>query len=304
MNVGDPKTPRSAEAKVVPSVGGLSALRVSRYDQVAALLVALLIIVGALVAMMYIVWLTGRVFVAQAPVTPRLVELAGDGGRALGDSTEMAEMGAEEIDELLEPQLTETVNAVTDLVTDQWATEESLGDESAATSRGGEGGTSRNSGTGGDTTVVPRWERWQIMFSANNLVTYARQLDYFGIELAAVGGSAQVDYAFRLTGNPPQRRSGSPRDERRMYMTWRYGSLREADLAILKRAGIDTENRIIMQFIPRRVEDQLAQIEQRYLQQHGRSLAEIEKTIFRVVGAHEKYQFEVQEVRARSARLR
>ncbi len=304
MNVRQPETRRSVATPILPQRTPGYSLRVSRYDRVAALLVALLIIVGASVAMLFTVWLTGRVFVGQAPVTPRLVEMPGDGGMALGAADDFAELGEAEIEELLEPQLSATVDSVTDALSSQLATLESLGAESTASSRGGAAGDSRSPGAGGDGAHVPRWQRWQIMFSANNLDTYARQLDFFGIELGVVGGSDQVDYAAQLSRNPPQSHSGAPREERRMYMTWRFGPLREADLALLKRAGIKTDRRIIMQFIPPEVEDQLANIEMEFLRKNGQSLDEIEKTVFRVVGARGQYQFEVKEVRMLSGRLR
>jgi hypothetical protein len=87
-------------------------------------------------------------------------------------------------------------------------------------------------------------------------------LDYFGIELAAVGGTKYADYAFNLTANRPATRRGSGKDEQRVYLTWEPASqLREFDELLLQRAGIDTEGRYVMQFLPPEVVAQLLALE-------------------------------------------
>jgi hypothetical protein len=59
-----------------------------------------------------------------------------------------------------------------------------------------------------------------------------------------------------------------------------------------------------MQFIPQELEERLAAVEREYLQKTGQSLADIQKTIFRVEGADGQYQFAVKEIRTLSERLR
>jgi hypothetical protein len=268
-------------------------LRVTRYDRVAALLVALLIILGVMVSMMFVVWASGKVWVKPATIAAQLIEPLRGGGMAQGSARELVEPGEEEVEELLEPQLEETLDAVTDLVSDQRATLDALGGDTAVTSAGGGAGDNRLPGEGGDADVVPRWQRWQIIFAAGNLKTYSQQLDYFGIELGAVGGSDEIDYAFNFRQPTPGHRSGQPKDEGRMYMTWRYGPLRSADLELLRRAGVPTDGRVIMQFVPPKIESSLAAIEQAFMERNQRTTQDVTRTVFEVIGRRGGYEFEV-----------
>ena len=131
-----------------------------------------------------------------------------------------------------------------------------------------------------------------IKYTSESTEAYARQLDAFGIELGAVGGGGQsVDYAASFSAGGPKRRSGPATDEKRLYMTWRNGALQEADLELLGRAGVPTQGRIIMQFYPKEIEDQLALLERD--RSGGRDVKEILKTVFTVRPKGGKYAFEV-----------
>jgi hypothetical protein len=146
---------------------------------------------------------------------------------------------------------------------------------------GGEGGLGDNRPPGplGDgVLVVPRWERWETRFTSASIHAYAQQLDAFGIELAALGRSPQVDYAFNLSKPVPDRRSGPSKTEKRLYMAWKQGTLQQFDRTLLGRAGIETSGRLVVQFYPEQVEDTLATLEQQNAR--GRSKREFLKTIF------------------------
>jgi hypothetical protein len=142
----------------------------------------------------------------------------------------------------------------------------------------------------GEAATVPRWERWQVRFSAADLEAYARQLDYFGIELAAMGGGrANVDYASQLSRPRPLRRAGRSQDEQRLYMTWRSGELIEADRQLLAKAGIATADRVILQFYPPQAEAMLASLER---QEAGeKDLRSIRRTVFGVRPKGRQFEF-------------
>ena len=183
-------TPQFAEPTPTPS--GSRRMAVSAYDRSSATLMSLLIIVGVAVLMLFIVWVTGRVFIKQKAVAPQLVEPP-QGGNAMGSSRELEQPGELELEDLAEPQLEETLDALTDVVSNQLATLDTLGGDAAASTEGGGAGDSRLPGPGtGDSDAIPRWQRWEILFAASNLDVYARQLDFFRIELAAVGGGQRT----------------------------------------------------------------------------------------------------------------
>ncbi|MEE8452303.1 MAG: hypothetical protein V3R99_10325 [Thermoguttaceae bacterium] len=228
----------------------------SVYDQVSSMLLALVSLLGIVVTIMLLVWLTGKIFLSQAPVQVELLEL-GDGDGPLGGSMELEGPLDEEI-ELQEPSVQDTLAAVADAVAAQAAMldDPSLSD-STKRGRGG-GGTGLGSGDGTGSGVARRWE---VYFEGSSLAVYARQLDSFGIELAVLMPGNQVAYAYNLSKSRPDTRTGPADAEKRYYLTWRGGELQEADRALLSRAGIESQGRILLKFLPPAVEANLQNLE-------------------------------------------
>jgi hypothetical protein len=258
-------------------------LRISAYDQVAGTLISLLIVFGVGVLLLFIVWLTSRLLFAQKSIPIELVNYEGRGDHAAGFERDMEEPGMDELEELTEPQLENTLEKVTEVITTQVASFDQL--EAAAYSSQGSGrGDSRQAGPEGEGSrdIIPPWERWEIRFTSSDVNAYARQLDSFGIELGAAGGAPEVDYAGKLAGAQPQRRSGKPEAEDRLYMTYRGGTspLAAFDKQLLEKTGIRTQRRLILQFYPKEIEHQLAVLEATHAK--GRSAKEFLKTIFGV----------------------
>ncbi len=276
-------------------------LSVSAYDRVASLLVALLVLVGLTVLMLFIMWLTNRVWVSQEDVPVEFIEPLAGGG-PLGDGNDLEEPGDEEVEDLTEPEVEETLDAVTDAISTQAATLEALEGEARSSSKGKGGGGGGGDGTG-TADIVPRYERWQILFATSTLDVYARQLDGFGIELGvAGGGQPQIEYAYNLTKRRPDRRVGKPEDEQRIYMTWKQGPLKAADRTLLARAGIETSGRIQVQFYPPETENLLAKAEHDFAPEL--SVEDIQKTVFGVKQVGDKYTFYVIEQTKRRGRRR
>ena len=280
-------------------------LKVSAYDQVAGLLISLLMLMGGAVLLMFLIWLTMTMVFRPRSVPVKLVEnIAGRGDNAPGFERDMEAPGLEEMPELAEPQLEAALEAVTDAVSAVAASTDVLDTSSLVTSRGEGGkGDSRPPGPLGEgDNIIPRWERWEVRWTSNGLQAYARQLDYFKIELGAAGGGrTQVDYAVNLSQSRPDTRQGTA-DDKRMYMTWKGGQLQQFDRQLLANAGIPTGNRLLMQFYPEEVEDQLAWIEMEHAKTQGRSSAkEFLKTIFGVRAKGRDYEFFVAEQRFRPA---
>jgi hypothetical protein len=256
-------------------------------------LVALIIFVGFFVAIMFLMWLTSVLSFSQVSVPVTIVdEPLGRGDAAKGYDRDWEEPGAEEVEDLMEPQVEALLEAVTDLATTQAAALDALRTDATATARGRGLGDSRAAGPGGAGGAVPRWVRWEIRFSAKGLDAYARQLDHFNIELgAAGGGSAQIDYVSGFTELKPRRRSGKGGQESRLYMTWTSGALQEFDRKLLARAGVRTQGRVLLQFYPREAENTLAALEMQ--KAGGRTVDEIRKTVFGVRRSGSGYEFHV-----------
>jgi len=276
--------------------------KVSAYDQVAGMLVAVLLIVGAGVGVLFVIYLTTQNWETNVSIPVIIEPTPGRGDHAAGVAQDLEAPGLEELEEVLEPQIEANYEAVTDAVTSQQAALENV-DGAAQSTDGGTGqGDSRPLGPEGNgPDIVPRWERWQIEFAGSDLPTYAKQLDHFGIELGTAGGGVQtIDYASNFTAASPKRRTASGKQEDRLYFTWKSGSLREADLELLKKAGVKARGRIPMQFYPAETENLLAYIEQQFMK--DRPLHTIQKTVFGIRPGGDGYEFYVMRQMQRNTR--
>lgn len=260
------------------------ALAVSAYDRAAAWVVAWNLLVGLSVGLLFLFWLS-RYQVVDFPMGKKVNLVP---GRYLlnDDAVPFMEIPTgDELEEAAAPAEIELINAVTDVVTSQAAALDVMPAVDHSDRVGPGDGDGRLPG-GSEATVdlIPPTERWRIRYSTNSLATYRQQLDYFGIELGVVGGGvSHVDYASNLTLSRPGARRGPGGDEQRLYMLWTNGALRRFDERLLRAAGIETAGRIVLQFYPQDVEDELERVELAYARGQGyASAAKIAETTFGV----------------------
>ncbi len=267
-------------------------LKVSPYERVAGMLLALLALIGVSVLIMFLLWLTSQIFARNEPVPAQLQDIGtGEGGIAGGmelDAPMAEELGLET--ELEEPSLKDTLAAVADavatdpaLLDDPALTDEILTGRGGSTGRGGRFGT--GDGTGGGIR-----RNWEVRFAeGNTLQTYARQLDHFQIELAVViQEENRLICARNLASSRPDTYSRPADQEKRYYLTWRRGGLQQADRALLDKANVPHRGRIIVKFIPPKLEAQLADME---LKRAGGDLANVRKTTFGILPERSGYRF-------------
>lgn len=269
----------------VPKAQGAKQLRTQSVDMVASGLLAGLLVIGLLVFLLFVVWLT-QTFTWQAGTIVIDERVAGRGDHAEGFERDIEPPGAEEIEELTEPTLAETLEAVTEAATSVAASVDAINSDSSASASGSGRGDSRPPGPLGEgDDIVPRFERWELKFQAKGLAPYASQLDFYNIELGCIGGGVKtVDYASSLSSSP-RKRSGTSAEENeraRLYFMWRQeGPLKQYDRQLLGQAGVQTQGRQLLKFIPKPLEDELAQIEMRHAISAGHeSVKEIAKTVF------------------------
>lgn len=271
-------------------------LKASRFDLVTSFFLSLILFIGAFVAILFLLWLlSGDPPTRAIAIQPE--QAAGRGDNPEGFERDFEPPGEEEVEELLEPTLQDTIEAVTEAVSDVAATLDTMNTDAVATTAGSGAGDSRPPGPEGEgDDTVPRFERWQLNFAAKDIQSYARQLDFYGIELAVVGGGVQgVDYAYDLSTNPKTRRETDSAAEKRLYFMWTSPSpLQQYDQQLLQRAGVTVAGRSQIRFIPPDLEETLYQTEMRYAQSQGRqSVTEIAKTVFESTSSEGGYAFEV-----------
>ena len=148
----------------------------------------------------------------------------------------------------------------------------------------------------GDSTAVPRWERWEIQFNATGKQDYARQLDFFGIELAVFGGGENtIESASNLASVPTRHINLEPESEKRLYFSWkRFNPLVRFDRQLLSAAGIASSGLIVVRLTPSSLEQQLVQLERQHCQVNGKGFPDaIAKTVFQSQPDGDGFQFEV-----------
>lgn len=264
-------------------------LKISLYDQASGMLIALLAIVGTIVLVLILGYLSQSVRFNFGEIPPVLMETEGTGEPLKGVGDELEDPGIEEMPDVMEPQLSATLDSISSVVSIATAVD-AFDSTSTVVGQGDSLGSSRAAGTGGSGgDVTPRWERWQVRFTSNSVDVYAKQLDFFGIELAAIGGgSKDVEYAAALSKRPIQRRTGSSKDEKRLFMTWTKGALKQFDLQLLQVAGVPMQGKESIQLYPAPTENQMATLESQKLA--GKPLKSVKRTVFAVRAAGSGYE--------------
>ena len=139
---------------------------------------------------------------------------------------------------------------------------------------------------------IPRHERWAVRFNAGaSLEEYARQLDYFGVELAVVSADGEVQYVSQLSSPRPLVKTGKVADEKRLRMNWRDGELQLADRELVRKANVDAAGMVVVQLYSAETENELAHVEKNYAA--DRPLSQIRRTVFEIAQTNGGYEFRV-----------
>jgi hypothetical protein len=286
----------------------------SLYDRVTSVLMA--VVVGALcvVGWLLLIYATNQAYASRVTAPLEIIEVYGGGGgspEGLEGSTEKIDVpGAaaaaaasnneEEPADFEEPSVQQTPATMLDAAA---SAGESLAevDPGVAMSRGGPVASGRRAsklGSGGPgfgfgpgDGGVAREQRWSIVYNpGQTLEEYARQLDRLGVELAVISGENTLTYVSGFSSPNPRKRLGTGQGDDRLYFLWQGRGRKASDVALLEKAGIEVGEGVVIQFYPKDVEAQLAQLEVRY---RGRQPSEIRVTRFGVVPRGERYGFEV-----------
>lgn len=155
------------------------------------------------------------------------------------------------------------------------------------------GQLARTGRLGGTGEVVERAadRNWEIRFLPGSTAeTYAKELDFFGIELAVVQPDGQLLYVTDFSTEQPHTKQGPAADEKRYYLTWRGGEMPQADRDVLGRAQVETEGRVVLKLLPPELEAKLAKLERDYA---GEKAEHIRKTRFGIKAEGNGYTFYV-----------
>ena len=277
-------------------------LRVTRYDRVSALMIAAVIALIGAVTWLAVVWAANRVPTVTDVVPLELIEIPGGAEDGAIDETLNVESPEEETqdpsvaetdaEETEVQEMLDSVVELSDRAANQAQQQFALQAQNTGTPGSKKGTGRRALGMGPGESGLPREQRWFVRFGDRvSLEEYAKQLDFFGIELGALFRDGRLVIVSPLSASKPKTRTlKSGKGEQRLYMTWRGGSRRDADLKIIQKAGINASAALVMQFYPAKTEALLANLEKRY---KNRSPNQIRRTYFSVQGDRSGYKFVV-----------
>lgn len=295
----------------------LPMMRVTMYERVSSFMMTLVFALVFAVIGAVTFWLAHRPPPAPEPLPLEFVELEPEvdfggslegvvGGTAEFDTGEDGGGGGETVsDELMVDATLTAVAATADQVAEQTLlpeTEGGVAQPTATSAYVGLQSASSGTGTGGGRPPlgfgpgrgggVPRELRWFIKFaSESSLDEYARQLDYFRVELGVLQPDGRLVYVTNLSQATPARREvPTARDEQRLYFTWQGGERQDADIKLLAKAGVQVGAGRILHFYIPETENRLAVVERNYA---NRKAKEIRRTYFAVVKQGGGYAFEV-----------
>ncbi len=272
-------------------------LTVNTYDRTATLLIALLIMVGAAVSGLSVVFFASRQFPSIEPIPVVPVEATSMNANQ-GVADEPDPPGEEDAPDLSEPQLQDTLDALTAAVS---MNEVLLSDEMIdAEKEAGKGkglGDSRMAGTGADGVIerVPRWQRFKIRYEPDSLASFTSWIDQFGIRIGVLGRDNQVHVAYDFHRGP--KIEAAPPQE---YTTWgRFlpadGPMPQLAMQLARKADIARHGPIALLFCPFvEVESVLYTLEKEYASRHNvTDVNKLRETVFTVIKEQGKFQFQV-----------
>jgi len=269
--------------------------KVSTYERVSGGLAAGVIITGLLAAVMFFIWYS--LLKTQRSIPDVFSHIAGDTSNPEGIAEDVEEPGVEEFPEVQEPQLAEALESV-DVMSTVRANDSVAGDAPVMGTGSGLGDNrSQGDGTGGD-SLNEYWKRWQIIYSVSTMSDYARQLDFFRVELGGAERTGEsIVYVTNVSTASPNVRAGVKHLEQRVFFSHTIPQLRNWDLNLLRNANVaNVGERLPLHFYPKDVIDHLFQLEQQRFRQDNRQLEHVKNAVFTVEGTPGNYRFNLSRI--------
>lgn len=278
-------------------------MTVTRHDKTSAFMLcgvaALLGVTGLVIA----IWFTNRLPPAPEPVPIEIVEMPG--GYEDGEPDETMDLESPE-EEIPDPSIAETqddqsqieemLETIVELSDNASQQVEVVINADASTSSGkvgsAKGSGKRPLGIGGGKGGVPSEQRWFVKFDDGSLDLYAKQLDFFGIELGAFfpPPTKKIVYMKNLAADSPTKREVNSGADNRLHMMHQGGAREKADRELYARSGVNVDGAVLLHFYSKEAEQKLIQSEVGY---RNKKASEIRRTYFRVTKDGAGFKFTV-----------
>lgn len=282
-------------------------LRDTLYDRVSSWTISLFLGVASLCLCVVGVWVTTRLPTPPQAVPVELVEMPGGFEDGSPDETLRVDSPEPEVHNASPADIpsdqheiaqamesaAELSESATQLVQQPVQQQFDTGIQNTGKVGSAKGTGRKGLGIGPGSGGMPREQRWFVRFADRSGVDeYAKQLQFFGIELGALLPDGRLAYASNLSDpNPKVRYAANGGSEQRLYMIWQGGDRRSADVELFKRAGVTVQaDTVIFHFYPKETEAQLARLEFEY---RNRPAKQIRRTYFAVEPSGKGFQFSV-----------
>ena len=265
-----------------------------------AFLISSITVVGTLVTILFLIWLTMIMNSGQPNTSNFIVDPSFGDEKPEGFADDVHEPGVEEFPEVETPQLADALEALTDAVSSVKANLEARDGDAAEMGKGG-GFGSREGGPGsGNFRGVPEHKRWKIEYDTPDINEYARQLSFFNIDIGLITNGTNEVLRLRQPGPGAQIVSSNRKQEndaKSLYFVHEKMQLRRWDERLFnQRQTTDMANRFTVQFYPESTRQILRNVEGQFLQNAGKELEEVLRTRFKVVESGGGFTFEIKSV--------
>jgi hypothetical protein len=282
-----PMSTATSNAKTVKGLLAVdeTSMRTNKVDQTSSFLLSLVLLIGLAVFLLGLLFFM-RSMTSAAKLVKLQQEPAGRGLNAEGLERDFDPPSAEEVEQLTEPAVEQTLQMVTEAISNISASLESIESSMNANNNGTGKGDSRQAGPEGEgERFVPISERWELKFTARDRRNYALQLEFFKMNIGAIGGGiTTVDYVTNVA-SAPKKNSGASKDfkGKLYFMSTSLNVLEQYERQILQNADVPVNGRQILKFVPKETEDMLFQAEVAYYQEKRSKevrIPDIAKTVF------------------------
>lgn len=183
-----------------------SSMRTNKVEQVSSLLISIAVMLALAVGALFLLFLLSMSWTRPQEMTLDVERIAGRGENAAGTERDFDPPSVDEVEQLTEPALEQTMQMVNDAIAAIASMDTIMANDAITGDRNGKGDSRPPGPEGEGVDGVHRGERWELKFTARDRKAYAGQLDAFGIELAAIGGGiTSIDYATNLAKSPKGR---------------------------------------------------------------------------------------------------
>jgi hypothetical protein len=288
--------------------GKIPVMRETAYEMATSAQIALAFGLAAFSALLIAIWLSNLLPEIESL---EVVMTTGDGGFEDGDPDESLDVESIEdptddpsvsndqdvvqLEEITEQVITLSENASQLTSPTDYADPNAGGNPGSAEGTGGRPLGTGGKGNGG----TKREQRWIVEFAdKGDLKSYARQLDFFKIELGCAFRDGRIYYVKNMGTSPVVREAKLNSDDKRLYMNWQGGSDRmKADLDLLAQAKVpDPASGTVLHFYDPATEQTMATVEKAY---SGKPIEQIRRTYFQVRSAGAGYEFFVTDQKLR-----